>query len=140
MKPIKQTKLSSEDGTISGNCFRSCLASMMEIDIDSIPAFEDMEPGEWFTPFYNFLNENGYEFEGTKYNYGKHVDKFNNYLMTYEGVDGYILVGGKSPRTYVTRGHAVLYKNGELVHDPHPSNDGLLEIEDFYMIKRKTNE
>lgn len=133
MKPIKQTKISSEDGTIHGNCFRACIASILEIDIDSIPAFEDMGT-EWHMPFFKFLNENNLETDGTRY---KHIDSFEFDLINYEGIYGYIIVNGKSPRTYVTRGHSVVYKNGQMVHDPHPSNDGLLEIENFYMIKRK---
>ena len=59
MKPIIQTKISSQDGTISGNCFRACLASIMEIDIDSIPAFKDMGR-DWHMPFFKFLDDNGY--------------------------------------------------------------------------------
>lgn len=134
MIPIIQTKISSKDGSISGNCFRACIASILEIDIDSIPAFEDMEAGKWQIPFMNFLSENGYEFEGT----GRFGNEFHdNLFKTYEGVDGYIIVGGKSPREWVTRGHAVVYKNGEMVHDPHPSGEGLIELENYYMIERK---
>lgn len=133
MIPIKQTKISSEDGSVSGNCFRACFASILEIDIDSIPAFEDMGT-EWHEPFFMFLNEHNLEFDGTKTINDK---TFEVKLNTYEGIDGYIIVNGKSPRTYVKRGHSVVYKEGQMVHDPHPSNDGLLEINNFFMIKRK---
>lgn len=131
MKPIHQTKIINKEGTITGNCFRACLASILEINIDSIPEFENMKAGEWHQPFMNFLNENGYEFEGTG-----HIHRLEM-LKTYEGVDGYIIVNGISPRKWVKRGHSVVYKDGILVHDPHPSGDGLLEIKDFYLIKRK---
>ena len=134
MKPIIQTKISSEDGSINGNCFRTCIASILEIDVDSIPAFEDMEGGQWQIPFMNFLSDNGCEFEGTgRFNNEFHKNLFENY----EGVDGYIITNGTSPRAWVTRGHSVLYKNGKLVHDPHPSGEGLVELKDYYMIRRK---
>lgn len=131
MKPILQTKLSNKEGTISGNCFRACISSILEIDIDLIPVFEDMKAGEWHQPFMNFLDENGYEFEGTC-----HLHRLE-LLNTYEGIDGYIIVNGISPREWAKRGHSVIYKHGIMVHDPHPSGDGLLEIKDFYLIKRK---
>lgn len=144
MIKLTQTKLSNEEGTVHGNCLRTCIACILEIDPDEIPTLEDM--GEkWFEAFYYFLQERGYEFDGTLYlnknnEYGKdaaeaELERFKKYI----GVDGYIIVGGKSPRTYVTRGHAVVYKNGEFFWDPHPSRAGLLEIEDALMIRRKNN-
>lgn len=134
MKPITQTKVSSEDGSVSGNCFRACIASILEIDIDSIPAFEDMKGGEWHMPFFKFLSENGYEFHGT----GRFDNEFHDELFkTYEGVDGYIIVNGTSPRKWVTRGHSVVYKNGVMVHDPHPSREGLVDLRDYYMIEKR---
>lgn len=108
----------------------------MEIDIDSIPAFEDMGTS-WHMPFLKFLNEQGYEFDGT----GRFGDEFHDkYFLEYEGVDGYIITNGKSPRTYVTRGHSVIYKNGKMVHDPHSSGAGLLSLENYLMIRRKNKE
>jgi hypothetical protein len=103
------------------------------MDVDLIPAFEDMGT-EWFHPFYDFLIENNLEFEGT----GRIGNKFHDDLFpVYEGVDGYIITNGSSPREWVTRGHSVIYKNGVMVHDPHPSGEGLKEVQDYYMIKRK---
>ena len=133
MNPIIQTKLSTRDGSVRGNCFRACLASILEIDIDSIPAFEDMG-SEWHKPFFDFLRQHDLEFHGTgRFNSEFHVDLFPKY----EGIDGYVIVGGKSPREWVTRGHAVLYRNGELAHDPHPEGGGLTELECYYMITKQ---
>lgn len=135
MIPIDQTKLSAQDGSVRGNCLRACLASILEIDIDSIPFFEDMDR-EWHTPFFDFLDDNNLEFEGTGYFGVGRPDKMKEF-MEYEGIDGYVIVGGKSPRTWVKGGHAVVYKDGKLIHDPHPSRDGILEMEDYFMIKKK---
>jgi hypothetical protein len=138
MKPIIQTKISTPDGSVSGNCFRACLASILEIDIDSIPAFEDMGTS-WHEPFWKFLREQNLDFEGTGYFKNPNYDGMEK-LKAYEGIDGFIIVNGKSPRAWVTRGHSVVYKNGEMIHDPHPSSDGLTELESFYMIRRMPEE
>lgn len=137
MIPVTQTKISSPDGFISGNCFRACIASILEVGIDDIPVLEEMG-NKWHLPFMKFLSDNGYEFEGT----GRFGNEFHdNLFLKYEGVDGYIIVGGKSPREYVTRGHAVVYKDGKLAHDPHPSGEGVLQKEHYFMIiKKKDND
>lgn len=122
MIPVDQTILSTEDGTIHGNCFRACIASILHIDIDDIPKFESMASGEWHIPFFNFLNANGYEFMGT----GKPKGIY----------DGYIIAFGDSHRKYVTHGHSVIYKDGKMVHDPHPSRSGLKKLKGFYMIEK----
>lgn len=129
MRLTKQTKLSTPDGSIRGNCFRACLSSIMDLDIEDIPHFEDMGQ-EWHEPFFNFLKEKNYEFEGTGQK--KNFDK----LKRYEGIEGCVIVFGKSPREYVKSGHAVIYKNGEFFFDPHPSNEGLTEVEGYYMITK----
>ena len=57
-------------------------------------------------------------------------------LAAYEGVDGFVICGGTSFRDYVTRGHACIYKDGRLAHDPHPSGLGIKDIQDFLLITR----
>lgn len=42
--------------------------------------------------------------------------------------DKYYLVSGKSPRGIK---HMCIYKNGILVHDPHPSKEGITDLTDF---------
>jgi len=125
MIPIKQTKISTHDGSVTGNCFAACVASLLEIPFDEVPQFELDK--NWFPPFRQFLLKNGYEYMG----HGKPED-----LNEYEGLDGYVIVHGDSPRLYVKTGHAVIYRHGILVHDPHPSNDGVLNVQGFYMIER----
>lgn len=48
----------------------------------------------------------------------------------------YYMAWGQSPRGYE---HSVLYYNGELAHDPHPDNTGLVQVEDIaYCVLRFT--
>ena len=112
----------------------ACVASLLGIPIDGIPSWEDMgDDGSWGDSFMSFLESNGYEYEGMIA--PRSSDWKSDVLSLSDGVDGYFIVGGKSPRLH-TRGHAVIYKNGVMVHDPHPSGDGLFEIEEVYIIER----
>lgn len=130
MIPVMQTKVSTIDGKSKGNCFEACIASLLEIPIEEVPRFNDMGPIKWHIPFHNFLRDKGYQCYGT----GRPT---THDLATYPGVDGYVIVSGKSPREWVKDGHAVIYKNGVLAHDPHPSKEGILTIDSWFLIERQ---
>jgi len=110
---------------------RACLASILECDIDDIPPIEDLPDHEWFKVFCKWLDSVGLEYEGIR-----HLPSEAE-LDEYEGIDGYTMAYGPSPRTFVKAGHAVVYKGSKFVHDPHPSGDGILNLEGIYMIRRK---
>ena len=139
MIPVAQTKLTSTDGTARGNCMAACVASLLEVPISSVPAWEDMgSDGSWGDSFMSFLEQHGYEYHGLLIPDAQLLDDWWSYILERSaGIDGCFIIGGKSPRTHVTRGHAVIYKDGKLAHDPHPSGAGITEIEEIYIIERK---
>jgi len=47
---------------------------------------------------------------------------------------GYHILGGPGPRGF---GHSVVGLNGEMVHDPHPSREGILSVEDYTILIAK---
>jgi len=126
MIPVYQTIVSDESKGVHGNCFPACLASIMELKLEQIPDMQNT-PSDWFNILWDFLINNGYEFYGT----GTKEDVYSYSI----GIDGYYIVNGSSPRG-VKRGHAVVFKNGVMVHDPHSSGLGVLEIWNYFMIER----
>jgi hypothetical protein len=127
MIPVYQTIFSDELYGIHGNCFPACIASLMELKLEDVPATQSMG-SNWFSVLFYFLDERGYEFLGT--------GKKENALTYDSGVEGFYIVNGSSPRG-IRRGHSVIFKNGKLVHDPHPEGGGVIDIWSFYMIERK---
>lgn len=123
MKPVMQTKLG-----VGGDCFLACLASLLEIPIETIPEFQNMDA--WHTPLISFIESHGCEFYGSAY--GRDIKTYS------PGIDGYYIVTGGSPRG-LARGHSVIYRNGVMVHDPHPSGDGITSESSAYMIERKAS-
>ena len=116
MKPVQQTSFGKDEG----NCFQACLASIFEIDIEAIPFFQDYK-SSWY-------------------------DQFSLWLMSEFGLQpidlqitpnpdwiwipqGYHIINGLSPRGDFH--HSVVGKAGQMVHDPHPSGDGLRTRESF---------
>lgn len=100
MIPVMQTKFTDIKKDIHGNCFRACVASLLEIDIEAIPAWEDMgSDGSWADSYYSFLNQHGYDASGLMINLDWDGDWWNEVIEATPGVDGYVIVGGTSPRS-----------------------------------------
>lgn len=122
MIPVMQTKLYSEDGIHNGNCMAACLASLLEIPLWMVPPFEDMfartdhttRRDNWLTRFF------GIELE------------YTTIKMIEEGVvlpEFYIAVGPSARGVH----HAVIYSNGKMVHDPHYSQEGIINVTGLYV-------
>lgn len=107
-------------GDPDGNCFAACVASILEIDLDpSMPLMDD----NWLHNWKRWLDDRGY---------------IVYWWMVGKGdiPDHYAILGGKSPRGEYN--HAVVTLYGNIVHDPHPSNEGVLEpLGDWFVIARK---
>lgn len=143
MKPVMQTRLSNPEGTVHGNCFTACVASILEKAVEDIPDMQG-DDGKWFKPFFDTITAHGLEYRGSRRRWWyldecgpkKEDPFFFKDFEAFEGVDGFVIVAGPSPRDYVTRGHACVYKAGKLAHDPHPSGMGLKNIEYFYLLTK----
>ena len=118
MKKVKQTKLHNPP-TKRGNCFRAVISSFTGVSIDEIPPFEDMmHEDNWATKALSYLSGIGWDWLS--------IDgHLNN--------DEYYLVIGESPRGVP---HVCIYLNGELWHDPHPSDGGLVTEDHFEALCR----
>jgi hypothetical protein len=119
-----QTLFYDRDGT--GNCFEACLASIFDMDLKDVPNFHNKN---WFIDFVEWLNAKGYTSHGTLY---RNIESYRG------GIDGYYIVAGDSPRgAHIKGGHAVVYKDGKLFHDPHPDGTGITAIRYIVLIERK---
>lgn len=111
MKPVDQTKfvdhVPNDDPEAAGNCFQSCVASVLELALDDVPHFAALPAATWWGSFVDWANAAGYDVVA-------HDD----------APDGFAICSGRSPRGAFY--HAVVVEDGVIVHDPHPSRDGLL--------------
>jgi len=109
MKPTDQTKLHIP-GKQNGNCMNAALASLLEIDIEDIPHFEDMEKDKWYFALLDWLTSIGF-----------HLIRWDCEVY----LPSYFIANGPSPRGVE---HSVIYRDTEMIHDPHPSRSGLEKI------------
>lgn len=115
MKPVDQTKLHDPDNGIRGNCMAASLASILELPLSDIPEFEDME-GDWWPNLMNWLESLGF-----------YIIQWREEVC----LQGYYLCAGMSERGV---NHQVVYKNGKLVHDPHPSKTGIKKVNEVWAL------
>ena len=112
-----------------GNCMQAAIASLFEIPLEEAPDFKKLKQ-QWFSELWKFIEERGYKYEGSFYNYlnnkrlfpsEKSQDRFNE-LSGMSGVHGYFYATVYSPKYYdngdeqpIT--HAVIIdKNYNIVH------------------------
>ena len=126
MTPIFQTRFSSPG--VHGNCFLACVSSITGIPLEVIDHIDGSKQN-WFQLLYPILWDNGFSYVGT-------LTKDEEILSYTPGIDGYYIIGGESPRG-VPAGHAVVFKEGLMVHDPHPDGTGILSLDCAYMIERR---
>jgi hypothetical protein len=127
MIPVDQTSL-HRPGEPPGNCFAACLASLLHVPLDSVPQPREGEGPEsdWASyweriavflagrGFYLLLAPAaGVELESTAPLAGAE--------------EALAIAGGPTWRGNVH--HVVVIRGREIVHDPHPSREGLVEAQ-----------
>lgn len=133
MTPVDMTILNHnpKEG-IFGDCFRCCIASLLELSAARVPNFcgydwtvEGTEESRtrWFRNTNAWLVSRGLSFIEFQMPDGG-LDSAEKWMdsAVASGFDAYHILSGKSPRGH---NHAVVAKNGKIVFDPHPSRDGL---------------
>jgi hypothetical protein len=102
VRPIDQTTY----GILDGNCFSACIASILEISLRDVPHF--LGPRQpWFSQWLAGRGLRASLYQSDTY-------------MPW----GFSIAGGPSAR-FAGRMHACVAFDGVVVHDPHPSRDGL---------------
>ena len=137
-----------------GNCMQAAVASLFELPLEKVPHFLEYKD-KWFTTFYDFVREQGYDFDGTLYNYnqwriinkrlGRETAKGLRTrlykIKKMPGVGGFFYASVYSPKYYDVKDnppvtHAVIIdQNFNIVHDVNPGNAGLVSYPEAKKLK-----
>lgn len=104
---VKQTTFGDPDG----NCFEACIASITKLPLGEIPHYLG---NDWFEQYRDWLLERGWMLA----------------FWSGDAPPGQCIASGPSPRGIP---HSVVYQDGSMLHDPHPSNAGL-EIASYFIL------
>lgn len=117
MNPVDQEFVHDLSIGQQGDCFRACIASVLELPISEVPHFAQLTHGSSSSAFWNmaydWLEARGYEYTFRSRMNRADQDKAEYHMMT-----------GPSPRGNGTY-HCVVAQGGVIVHDPHPTRAGL---------------
>lgn len=113
MIPVTQDVFHDPEGDTKGNCFAACVASILELPMHAVPNFVERE--DWFHAVQEFLGRFGLFLAW-------------NVEPTYREFWGYHVVSGPGPRGVR---HSVVGYGLDVIWDPHPSRDGLVEADDW---------
>lgn len=116
MTPVDQTQFAGEGA--GGNCVQASVASILGLPLTDVPHFLEVadRPEEWELAFMDWLEERGVGY----------IRRSGEWVF-----DGYYLASGPSPRGVH---HMVVYRDGRLAHDPHPSREGILAVKSTWVL------
>jgi hypothetical protein len=120
MKKLNQTKYGEE-----GNCFAACIASLFEVEIADIPFLAEYKNWDEYLNVLNSILRNKFE---VILLHGDFKD-WEDYLKE-NYIDSYYIVSGDSNKGLE---HAVIYKNGELFHNPNNLGTEIINIKHVYV-------
>jgi hypothetical protein len=158
MIPFIQSKVVVRDSTgkqvVNGNCYPTAIACIIGIppaDVPNIETLWDVGTGYAYSVMSKWLETKGYKLNECAFQYsvfhegssklkGEHITSYldsltpeHKALFREELKDKFYLVSGLSTRGVY---HICVYKNGELVHDPHPTGEGISTEEIFEAIEK----
>lgn len=158
MIPVTQTKVvirnSQNEMVVRGNCWAAAIASILELPITEVPNFEvwfEWEDGLWWYLTQRFLNKKGFAIETDNRFRVFHMTSDEWHAFTKAGAHPlgdfvelkeslrheFYFINGTSARGVQ---HVTIWQNGVMVHDPHPSKEGILDFAAFEFIRPLSNE
>ncbi len=128
MIPVNQKFLQEPDNGSIGDCWRACIASVLELPIDDVPHFGELDVRIGMKMQLLLLHEHGL----TLYSmYGE--GSMSNHPEMQKDDHEYYFAIGPSPRDKNVN-HQVVCHKGKIVHDPHPDKTGLAGISHFEIL------
>jgi hypothetical protein len=107
-----------------GDCLRACVATVLELQREDVPNFAELD---YFSGLHDWLSNHGYQWQEIRFADATHAAQawfgYSTQLVVMWGDSPRFRSDGKR-RQHSVAGMASGY-GLELVHDPHPSRDGL---------------
>jgi hypothetical protein len=123
MIPVRQTKFVDTHPRRRGDCMSAAIASILELPLDEVLDTAEIEggPAEQWSAIEFWLAERGYVLDWRK-------------PADFTGL--WTIGSGPSPRGDFY--HAVVCYEGKVMHDPHPSDAGVLELVRHQVLRQMT--
>ena len=129
MTPVDQTTF----GPGRGNCLAACIASLLDLPrAEDVPELvdprDDPSGRSWRLQIEDWLRERGLGLVS--------IDALDVPPVIVHPTDLHYMAWGRSARAHAR--HSVIYRDGRMVHDPHPDRTGLVNVDEFAFLVRLT--
>lgn len=128
---VDQTILAS-DPKRKGNCVAACIATILDVPLDRVPHFIEFGIAYGDAEMDKVSNGNAWWAMMLGYLAGKGQWVVELDDLADADPDELLLVAGMSPRGVL---HQVIYCDGHLWHDPHPSREGVLDVREVLAVR-----
>ena len=118
MTPVDQTIM----GVPLGDCYRACIASILDLPLDDVPNFYEDERGQTQAAI-EWLSSRGLWLWIVPNNDSVMSGRLSNDDNVMP--EGFCIANGPGARGCL---HSVVWRHGKVVHDPSPSRAGLCEV------------
>lgn len=109
-----------------GSCFATAIACVLDLDLEAVPNFVLFGDGTWATIFAVWCMD-------------QHVHGRRAYKAEELPSGLPVIAEGPGPR-FDPEGkrihHAVVWLDGAMAHDPHPSGAGILKVSGWWVLER----
>lgn len=122
MSEVSQTILLGDPSGRPGNCLQAAVASLLDLDLDAVPHFAEADVDVWEAEFEAWMEAAGYRID-----WGGPRD----------APPGFGLAFGFTTRS--CERHAVVYRDGAMAWDPHPSHEGLTSVSSYLQFEEATS-
>lgn len=127
MSPVDQIHFGSNldgDERVAGDCWRACIASILDLPAEQVPHFVQEHGGFFHTETVRWLAARGLK---------------GAFTYDVRPEHGHVVAMGRSPRGDWSHAVVALVTapgEWDMVHDPHPSRDFLRgRVEEFFVIE-----
>ena len=117
MIPVKMAIKHDHENGKYGDCFRACIASILELPYDEVPHFVMEE--DWLAKTSKWMHDRGYTFVTIPYD-GDVPLRDVLLAQSIQNPGMYYMLGGSSPLV----NHTVVCLNDRIVHDPAGRPEG----------------
>jgi len=115
----KQDRFYDKATGVQGNCLKAVIASILDLPMADVPEFGESK--QWRKDLYEFLDQYGFWLE----------ERYKSADSELYVPKHMTMVCGPSSRGCQ---HIVIYKKGVLFHDPHPSGEGVLQVQELWFL------
>lgn len=129
MTPVDQEFVGKD---VIGDCLRACTASLLDLSLKDVPHFLKIYPGAppngmpyFYERWLQYMRSHKQE----------PMDVWGPFEKTPKFL-GFYMAAGPAARDHGVDGqHVVIMRDGELFHDPHPSRNGLKEVQAIWLFR-----